>query len=258
MANFVWQSSVWRCRIIESTGRIDMTFADLHFSQPLSRRHIEQKSSRQRSFSLVRTKALRIDESARRDIRIFYENGLFHRSDGLPSSLLSSGHVVQFSPTQAFQLLYPLTKTMQVLWRGPVQYHYLKNVMRVSEGSEVKVFDGVNGEWWCKLSAGSSKIGCSGGASILSTDSQVNLIILFGSILHRCSHRANTPASWWTELMAFVRAGQRRSVGHDCAKSNGAGWEACCSLWLTASIDGEFSSIMLSFYGQVPRSFCPW
>ena len=105
MANFVWQSSVWRCRIIESTGRIDMTFADLHFSKPLSRRHIEQKSSRQRSFSLVRTKALRIDESARRDIRIFYENGLFHRSDGLPSSLLSSGHVVQFSPTQAFQLL---------------------------------------------------------------------------------------------------------------------------------------------------------
>ena len=33
--------------------------------------------------------------------------------------------------------------------------------MRVTEGSEIKIFDGLNGEWWCKLLPG-SKLGCSG------------------------------------------------------------------------------------------------
>ena len=54
---------------------------------------------------------------------------------------------------------------MKVLSLGFVlQFHYLKNVMRVSEGSEIKVFDGRNGEWWCKLSSGSPKTGCAGEA----------------------------------------------------------------------------------------------
>ena len=31
------------------------------------------------------------------------------------------------------------------------QGHYLQKVMRVAEGSEIKVFDGASGEWWCRL-----------------------------------------------------------------------------------------------------------
>ena len=31
------------------------------------------------------------------------------------------------------------------------QSHYLRKVMRGAEGSEVKVFDGVSGEWWCRI-----------------------------------------------------------------------------------------------------------
>jgi hypothetical protein len=43
-----------------------------------------------------------------------------------------------------------------------VQFHYLKNVMRVETGTEIKIFDGRSGEWWCRLNAGSTKTGCAG------------------------------------------------------------------------------------------------
>jgi 16S rRNA U1498 N3-methylase RsmE len=37
--------------------------------------------------------------------------------------------------------------------------------MRVDAGTEIKIFDGRSGEWWCKLNAGSTKIGCAGDKS---------------------------------------------------------------------------------------------
>ncbi len=61
-------------------------------------------------------------ESARRDVRIFLSQPL----------VAAEGAVVDFSPEQG---------------------HYLHKVMRVAEGSEIKVFDGVSGEWWCRLDA---------------------------------------------------------------------------------------------------------
>lgn len=38
------------------------------------------------------------------------------------------------------------------------QEHYLRKVMRVTQGSEIKVFDGVNGEWWCRLDVVDKKV----------------------------------------------------------------------------------------------------
>eukprot|EP00960_Hanusia_phi_P055972 763116-Hanusia_phi.AAC.3 len=34
---------------------------------------------------------------------------------------------------------------------APSQGHYLEKVMRVMEGSQVKVFNGCDGEWWCRI-----------------------------------------------------------------------------------------------------------
>lgn len=56
---------------------------------------------------------------SRRDIRLFIEGG--H---------LDLGVRIDFSEGQS---------------------HYLRKVMRVAEGSEVKVFDGATGEWWCQI-----------------------------------------------------------------------------------------------------------
>lgn len=56
----------------------------------------------------------------RRDIRVFVEHAL--------------------SPTEGAHVAF-----------SREQGHYLQKVMRVAEGAEVKVFDGVHGEWWCRL-----------------------------------------------------------------------------------------------------------
>jgi len=58
--------------------------------------------------------------SSRRDIRVFLR----------PPLDASAGGTVLFSSEQG---------------------HYLRKVMRVTEGSEIKVFDGFCGEWWCRL-----------------------------------------------------------------------------------------------------------
>ncbi|KAJ1477719.1 hypothetical protein T484DRAFT_1820163, partial [Baffinella frigidus] len=62
------------------------------------------------------------DGAQRRDIRVFVG------ADG--GQTLAAGAMVAFSDDQA---------------------HYLRKVMRLVEGSEVKVFDGASGEWWCRV-----------------------------------------------------------------------------------------------------------
>jgi 16S rRNA (uracil1498-N3)-methyltransferase len=46
--------------------------------------------------------------------------------------------------------------------------------MRVETGTEIKIFDGKSGEWWCRLTAGSTKTGCAG-----NTSCNVNICELF-------------------------------------------------------------------------------
>ena len=60
------------------------------------------------------------EAKSRRDIRIFLQHPL----------VANEGNAVDFSAEQG---------------------HYLRKVMRVADGAEIKVFDGVSGEWWCRL-----------------------------------------------------------------------------------------------------------
>ena len=60
------------------------------------------------------------EATSRRDIRIFLQHPL----------VANEGNAVDFSAEQG---------------------HYLRKVMRVADGAEIKVFDGVCGEWWCRL-----------------------------------------------------------------------------------------------------------